>query len=260
MSQKLKVIVIGAGVSGITTALILQRNGYQVRILAEHFPGDSSVNYSSPWAGADWRPELTCDPDISKFETISFKTLWNLSNFPETGLMRSPSVVYLDKKQKIDGDPWFKNLVPKFIDAGGKLKKVHLSHINEALDEDVDVVVNCTGIGARTLGGIEDKAVFPTRGQTVIVWAPHIKNDFTREGTDYITYIIPRQDGVVVLGGVMGVNDYNEKPEQKTAESIIQRCTALCPELTLGKEYLQIISNNVGRRPSRTGGLRIESE
>ncbi|CAG8478539.1 12916_t:CDS:2 [Acaulospora morrowiae] len=290
MSQKSKVIVIGAGVSGLTTALVLQRNGYQVQIFAEHFPGDSNINYTSPSAGADWRSELISIPNLSNLEAISFKTLWSLSEFPETGLMRLQSFTYMDEKPKLNGDPWFKDLVPKFrvipqrnlpkgveygcsytsitvdvpkylrwlqtqfIDAGGKIKRVHLSHINEALDEDVDIVVNCTGISARTLGGVEDDTVFPTRGQTVIVWAPHVKKICTRIGADYITYVIPRQDGVVVLGGVLG------KPDQKTAESIIKRCTELCPELALGKEYLEIISNNVGRRPSRTGGIRIESE
>ena len=43
------------------------------------------------------------------------------------------------------------------------------------------------------------------------------------------------------------------------AQTIMQRCCALCPEL--GKpEDLQVISHNVGLRPSRKGGPRIEVE
>lgn len=50
-----KINVIGAGVIGLTTALILQKKGYRVTIIAEHFPGDKSTHYTSPKAGARWQ-------------------------------------------------------------------------------------------------------------------------------------------------------------------------------------------------------------
>jgi glycine/D-amino acid oxidase-like deaminating enzyme len=37
------------------------------------------------------------------------------------------------------------------------------------------VVVNASGLGARSLIGVEDHKVFPIRGQTVLIWAPHFK-------------------------------------------------------------------------------------
>jgi D-amino-acid oxidase len=66
-------------------------------------------------------------------------------------------------------------LLDQFIAAGGTTCRRQLAHINEAFGENTDVVVNCTGIGARVLGGVEDEAVYPTRGQTILVWAPHVK-------------------------------------------------------------------------------------
>lgn len=36
--------------SGLTTALVLARKGYNVTMVAEHYPGDLSINYTSPWA------------------------------------------------------------------------------------------------------------------------------------------------------------------------------------------------------------------
>lgn len=46
------IIVIGAGVIGITTALALKRNGYKnVTVVAKHIPGDKSIEYTSPFAG-----------------------------------------------------------------------------------------------------------------------------------------------------------------------------------------------------------------
>jgi glycine/D-amino acid oxidase-like deaminating enzyme len=49
------VTVIGAGVIGLTTALLLQKEGYNVTIVANHFPGDKNINYTSPFAGARWK-------------------------------------------------------------------------------------------------------------------------------------------------------------------------------------------------------------
>ncbi|ORZ35468.1 hypothetical protein BCR44DRAFT_1528954, partial [Catenaria anguillulae PL171] len=60
---------------------------------------------------------------------------------------------------------------------GGKLVVKEVIHIDEAYrlgKSSHTIVVNCTGLGARTLGGVEDKAVYPTRGQIVIVRAPHL--------------------------------------------------------------------------------------
>lgn len=37
------------------------------------------------------------------------------------------------------------------------------------------IVVNASGLGARSLIGVEDENVHPIRGQTVLIWAPHFK-------------------------------------------------------------------------------------
>lgn len=55
---------------------------------------------------------------------------------------------------------------------GGTIQRANLSHLNECIDIDTDIVVNCSGIHARTLGGVEDSAVFPARGQTVTAQLP----------------------------------------------------------------------------------------
>lgn len=38
-----------AGVTGLTSALFLTEAGYQVTVVAAHVPGDSSIEYTSPW-------------------------------------------------------------------------------------------------------------------------------------------------------------------------------------------------------------------
>ncbi|KAF7196306.1 D-amino-acid oxidase [Pseudocercospora fuligena] len=74
MASKPHVVVIGAGVIGLTNAVFLAEAGYTVTIIAAHVPGDESIEYTSPWAGAHWRthasnsnPEL-CDWDVQTFK------------------------------------------------------------------------------------------------------------------------------------------------------------------------------------------------
>ena len=68
-------------------------------------------------------------------------------------------------------------------------------------------VTVCVGLGARFLGGVEDKTVYPSRGQTVILQAPCVQSGCTFEGAGEWTYIIPRS-GDVVVGGTLGEDDW----------------------------------------------------
>ncbi|CAN6605257.1 hypothetical protein TRVA0_002S05358 [Trichomonascus vanleenenianus] len=141
-------------------------------------------------------------------------------------------------------------------------KKVE--HIDEAfLSAETKVVFNCTGIGARFLGGVEDEKVYPTRGQVVVVRAPHIKFNRAIEGKGYITYCIPRpySNGQVVLGGYLQANNWNTDTLGYETESILDRATQMVPELLQGgQKPLEIIREAAGLRPSRQGGVRIEKE
>lgn len=67
------------------------------------------------------------------------------------------------------------------------------------------VAFNCTGNAAKTMPGVEDAKCYPTRGQVVLVRAPHVQRNIMRHGKDYETYVIPRPDsnGNVILGGYM---------------------------------------------------------
>lgn len=53
MSQD--IVVVGAGVSGLTTALLLSKDN-KVTVVAKHMPGDYDIEYTSPWAGANFLP------------------------------------------------------------------------------------------------------------------------------------------------------------------------------------------------------------
>lgn len=90
----------------------------------------------------------------------------------------------------------------------------HLSHIREAfhiLSPPPSAVVNATGLLACRLGGVEDKRVYPTRGQTILVRNECSKMYFRsaqRMGEEP-TYVIPRAfGGGTILGGCRQTNKW----------------------------------------------------
>ncbi|KAJ5893673.1 D-amino-acid oxidase [Penicillium taxi] len=59
MSHPETIVVIGAGVIGLSTALLIQQHlntAQSIIVVARDFPSDTSINYASPWAGAHYRP------------------------------------------------------------------------------------------------------------------------------------------------------------------------------------------------------------
>jgi hypothetical protein len=52
-----KVVYYRAGVSGLTSALLLSRDkANKITVVAKHMPGDYDIEYASPWAGANVLP------------------------------------------------------------------------------------------------------------------------------------------------------------------------------------------------------------
>ena len=60
-----------------------------------------------------------------------------------------------------------------------------------------DAVIVAVGLAARFLGGVEDKAMYPVRGQTVLVRAPWVRLGKTEITESGLTYICPRRSGDV---------------------------------------------------------------
>jgi len=72
-------------------------------------------------------------------------------------------------------------------------------------------------------------------------------------------YVIPRPDGSVILGGTFQHDSWELSVNHRTARRIFERCTALVPDL-LPSRGTTILSHNVGLRPARRGGPRVEVE
>ena len=166
--------------------------------------------------------------------------------------------------------PW---LVSQCLKNGVVFKRAIFNHICDAAMEGVhhsgkpaDLVVNCTGLSASKIGGVEDKSVVPARGQTVLV-----RNQAdamyglsgTDDGGDEVCYIMTRAaGGGTILGGCYQKGNWESQPDPSLAIRIMKRAVDICPALTDGKgiEHLDVIRHGVGLRPVREEGTRIERE
>jgi len=124
-------------------------------------------------------------------------------------------------------------------------------------------VINATGLGARSLFGVEDTKVYPVRGQTVLVYSPNINEAVTLLPADTTrpseaTYLIPRAStpGMVLIGGTYQPNNWDTSLSIPTAHGILARAKELVP--ALNEPTTRILAHNVGLRPAREGGPRVE--
>jgi len=316
------IVVIGAGVVGLTTALKIQeKGGHQVTIIAETFPSDpKNIRYTSPWAGAHHVSSAGEDARLKKLDMDTFKVMWDLSapgggaedcflRLDQTEYYREaytkpdplemmPDSKYVSKDDLIPGaaygisfrtltidTPKYLNyLLARFLASGGSIVQGILQHISQIIEggatafsgggkpSRVDGLVVCAGLGARMLGGIEDKGVYPIRGQTVLLNAPWIRYGRTMVEKDGLrTYTIPRRNGDVIVGGTIDKDDWYPTPRPEITTDILQRVFILCPELappeiramrepTVEDLLPLILEEGCGLRPARAGGVRIELE
>ncbi|KAI8375655.1 hypothetical protein EDC96DRAFT_600222 [Choanephora cucurbitarum] len=251
-----KVNVIGAGVIGLTTALLLRQKGYSVTIIAKHFPGDNDIEYTSPYAGARWRTVApNSDLRLQHYDAVSFKTFWELakSHAAEAGIMIVSAYDYYEHATDDTKNPWFKGLVPtfQFID-------------KSELPKDIAIGYHyATGVGARNLEGVNDKTVVPVRGQNVLIKAPHVRKAVYINTSKGCTYIIPRSDGTVVLGTTRDEGNCDSNVNSEVTQEILQRAYKYCPDLSLqrkGVQDLKVIKSIVGLRPSRARGPVLKNQ
>lgn len=122
------IVVIGAGVSGLTSALLLARDKKnKVAVVARHMPGDYDIEYTSPWAGANVLPMATDANSRWERETwpemrrlaaevpeagVHFQKAWVLRKGGEpadTGKGRLSDALF-------DENPWFKPMMDNYKD------------------------------------------------------------------------------------------------------------------------------------------------
>lgn len=116
-------------------------------------------------------------------------------------------------------------------------------------------MVNCTGLGARTL--VPDPGMRPVRGQLVVVENPGVTEWYTSvdHASSDTTYFFPQPYGLL-LGGTAQDDDWDLAPDPRVAEEIVARCALVRPEIAGAR----VLAHRVGLRPVRDAGVRIEAE
>nr|BBH51408.1 D-amino acid oxidase [Rasamsonia emersonii]BBH51422.1 D-amino acid oxidase [synthetic construct] len=315
------IVVLGAGVSGLTTAWLLSKDpSNKITVAAKHMPGDYDIEYCSPWAGANYLPVGAENSRVGQWERATWPHLRDIAqNHPEAGIHFQDTVVYNRTKDQgsttgqwfselVKPNPWYGKVLPNFrelskdelppgIDNANRFtsvcintavylpwlvgqcrkngvvfKRAVFKHVAEAANahhsgQKADLVVNCTGLSSRKLGGVQDNTLLPARGQIVVV-----RNDpglmcsisGTDDGDDEVTYMMTRAaGGGTILGGTYQKHNWDSLPDPNLAVRIMKRCIELCPSLVApgqGIEGLDIIRHGVGLRPVREDGPRIEKE
>lgn len=276
MNEDKQTIIIGAGVTGLTTGIKMLKNGFShVKIVAKEF----HPHITSSVAAAVWVPYKVAPVSKAKdWCQISYKHLESMAdNTPGvtwincTQLFTDPGVkpewvdmvetgsrpsfipsgyrtVITTRIPLMDVTYYLPWLQEAFQDLGGVIEKRQLHNFNEIANE-CDLIVNCAGLGAKELAGDED--IKPISGQVIVTKLPE-NLDYAiacDEDPDALTYIIPRKPSqTCVIGGTVLNNDDDPKPDETITHNILERASKLCPYINTDISILQTIK---GFRPSR---------
>jgi D-amino-acid oxidase len=271
-----RVIVVGAGVIGLTCAVRLLEQGHRVDVLARDLP----LETTSAVAAALWYPYRAYPFErVTAWSRSTFEELSRLAGDDETGVrMRSGTELHRGRT----ADPWWVSAVPgltrvttmpaPYVDAwtfeapvvempvylrwlvgrveelGGTLTRMALHALPDG--DGAEVVVDATGLGARLMAG--DHSVTPVRGQVVIVEQVGLDR-WWLDGSGPV-YVVPRSHDIVV-GGTDEEGAWDRRPDPEVARHILARAAELVPELAVAR----VIGHRVGLRPARPA-VRLEAE
>jgi len=267
------VVVVGAGVIGLTSAIRLREAGARVALVA----ADPPEHTVSAVAAAVWYPTHTDpDPRVLAWAGETYDELARQAAAGAPGVVMRPTRMLVQPSD----DPWWAAVVPNFEDRGREWRftvpTVEMGHYLEwlvarlagggvALErrrlrdlaeaaELAPVVVNATGLGAGEL--CADAAVLPARGRIVLVANPGLETSVRDEHHPAGTaYVHPRSRDVV-LGGTFELGEWETGPDPRVAREIVARCTELVPELA----GAPVLGERAGLRPVRRGGPRVGAD
>jgi D-amino-acid oxidase len=272
-----RVIVVGAGVIGLSCAVRLLEAGHEVDVLARDLP----LETTSSVAAALWGPYRAYPFErVTAWSRTTYGELETLSGLDGTGVQM---VQGTELHRTRTADPWWREAVPAltrvtalgppYVDGwsfvapvvempvylrwlaarveslGGTLTRMALS----ALPDQAEVVVNATGLGARRMAG--DTSMVPVRGQVVYVDQVGLDRwwlDAAAGGGP--VYVVPRSHDIVV-GGTDDEGEWDRRPDPDVAKRILERATDLVPELARAR----VLAHRVGLRPARPS-VRLEAE
>ncbi|HZE13652.1 MAG TPA: FAD-dependent oxidoreductase, partial [Chthoniobacterales bacterium] len=231
--MKQRVAIVGAGVSGLTSALVFAEQGYATAIFAEEV-GDET---NSAAAAAIWYPyDVGSGANVIPWALASCERFVELARQRETGVSivelrvfsRLGPITPPDWAQSFATHPIADSEIPSafvsgfsihvpLIETGEYLAYLTARLTNggvslsgemrfdrlEDVDANFDLIVNCAGIGAREL--VPDPEMEPHRGQIAIVEKFHLPYAVVCDDPP-LMYAIPRSHDCVV-GGTNEISD-----------------------------------------------------
>lgn len=280
-------LVLGCGVSGLTTAILLQRQGRRVTIWARDVPPHTTSNI----AAAVWYPYRAFPVDrVLKWGADSYGAFRELVGKPNTGVILA-NVLDLQPEPSA-ADPWWAESVDGFrharpdelpagygdgfvFDAPVIDTSIYLDYLRSQFEaaggvivanrkvRDLseafaacNLIVNCTGLGAREL--VHDARLRPSRGQVARIrhngFRRVILDDY---GPNSLAYIVPRINDII-LGGTAIDDEESTAIDSAETPAILRRCAALSPDFAAVTED-DILEVKVGLRPVRDE-VRLEME
>ena len=259
-----RILVVGAGVVGLTCAVRLLEAGHRVDVVARDLP----LETTSSLAAALWYPYRAAPQDrVLAWAERSYEVLARLADEPAAGVgmrlgtevFRAPepdpwwrgAVLGLDRETSLPpgfGDGWtflspvaemplyLRWLVSRVEGLGGTVTRLNLS----GLPTGAPLVVNASGIGSRLLAA--DQSVLPVRGQVVHVAQVGLERWMLDVAG--LTYVVPRSLDIVV-GGTDQEGEWSRTPDPAAAAAMLDRARALVPELRAAR----VLRHRVGLRP-----------
>lgn len=280
----MEVLVIGAGVSGLTTGLELLRAGHEARIWARDVPPRTTSNV----AAAVWYPYKAYPAArVAAWGAATYRTFSRLAADTSTGVLLAE---LLDLRREPASEPEWAGAVdgfrharpdelpPGIADAltftapvidtgiyldyllrtfqreGGVIEERTICDLAEAFERS-SVVVNCAGLGARELA--VDPNFRPLRGQVVRVRHNGYRRVLLDDHDATVTYVVPRIHDIV-LGGTDDEGNEDTTPDAAVTHDILRRVASLEPALA-GLTEADVVSVAVGVRPVRSA-VRLELE
>lgn len=272
-----RVVVVGAGVVGLTCAVRLLEAGHRVDVVARDLPRETT----SAVAAGFWFPYRALPQDrVTAWAATSYAVFDALAAPPEYGGSPESGVRMVPGTQVFTGaarEPWWSAAAPalertrdvpagwtegwRFVtpvadtsvyldwlvgrveDAGGTITRLNLGGLPEE-----GLVVNCSGLGARLLGA--DRTVVPVRGEVLCVEQFGLDHWWLDESGP--TYVVPRTHDVVV-GSVDVEGEWSRSRSEQNADDILARAARLVPALADAR----VLRHKVGLRPVRPA-IRLE--
>jgi D-amino-acid oxidase len=267
----MRVVVVGAGVVGLTAAVCLREAGVAADVVAREAPQDTT----SAVAAALWYPYRALPAQrVTAWSAASYEALSALAAVAGSGVRMRAGTELLAPDAP---DPWWRDAVPglertreglRFVAPavdmsvhlpwlvgrlralGGAIERRHVAAFDEL---EADAVVNCAGLGARELAG--DASLTAVRGQVVRVTAPGVQEWLLDQSDpERLVYVVPRERDVV-LGGTAQEGAEDRTADPATTAAIRARCAALVPAL----RDAPVVGVAVGLRPVRPT-VRLEAE